>query len=57
MDLSVQTKPFQTGHYTIEELLALRESPLVTKPESLPQMDQWMQSAAERKNSQTNPSQ
>jgi hypothetical protein len=29
--------------YSIDELIALRESPLVTTPESLPQMEQWMQ--------------
>jgi hypothetical protein len=45
------------GHYTIEELLALRDSPLVSKPERLPQMEQWMQSATERKNAGTNQSQ
>ena len=38
------------GHYTIEELLVLRDSPLVAKPEGLPQMDQWMQPATERRN-------
>jgi hypothetical protein len=29
--------------YSIEELIALRDSPLITKPENLPQMEQWMQ--------------
>jgi len=38
--------------YSIEELLALRESPLVTKPEGLPQMEQWMQPAIDRRNLQ-----
>ena len=38
------------GHYTIEDLLALRESPLVIKPDGLPQMEQWMQPAMERRN-------
>src|SRR2546423_3041728 len=38
-----------SGHYSIEELLALRESPLVSKPEALPQMEQWMQPAMDRR--------
>ena len=38
-----------SGHYSIEELLALRESPLVSKPETLPQMEQWMQPAMDRR--------
>ena len=37
------------GHYSIEELLALRESPLITKPDSLPQMEQWMQPPIDRR--------
>jgi hypothetical protein len=44
---------FQTGRYSIEELLALRESPLVTKPDLPPQMEQWInQPAIERRNLQ-----
>jgi hypothetical protein len=36
--------------YSIEELLALRDSPLVTKPELPAQMEQWiMQPALEKK--------
>jgi len=42
------------GHYTIEELLFLRDSPLVTKPDGLPQMEQWMQPAMERRNASSN---
>jgi hypothetical protein len=44
---------FHTGRYSIEELLALRDSPLVTKPELPPQMEQWInQPALERRNLQ-----
>lgn len=30
-------------HYTIEQLLKLRESPLVKKPEDLPAIEQWLE--------------
>lgn len=30
-------------HYTIEQLLALRDSPLVKKPEDLPAIEQWIE--------------
>lgn len=30
-------------HYTIEQLLTLRESPLVKKPEDLPAIEQWLE--------------
>jgi hypothetical protein len=43
-NMSSQPRP-----YSLEELLALRESPLVTKPESLPQMEQWMHSPIDRR--------
>lgn len=32
-----------THHYTVEELLRLRESPLVKKPENLPAIEQWIE--------------
>ena len=48
----------ESRHYSIEELLALRESPLVTKPDLPPQMEQWItQPAIERKNLQNSQSQ
>lgn len=46
-----------SGQYSIEELLALRESPLVKAPENLPQMEQWMQSPIDRRNLQASQSQ
>jgi hypothetical protein len=47
------TMSFESGHYSIEELLALRDSPLVTKPDLPPQMEQWItQPAIERRNLQ-----
>ena len=49
---------FESGHYAIEELLALRQSPLVTKPDLPPQMEQWIsQPAIERRNLQNSQSQ
>jgi hypothetical protein len=44
--------------YSIEELLALRDSPLVTKPDLPAQMEQWItQPAIERRNLQNSQSQ
>lgn len=44
---------YHTGCYSIEELLALRDSPLVTKPDLPAQMEQWLnQPAIERRNLQ-----
>ena len=55
---SFVTMSFESGHYSIEELLALRESPLVTKPDLPPQMEQWItQPAIERRNLQNSQSQ
>ena len=49
---------FESRHYSIEELLALRDSPLVTKPDLPPQMEQWItQPAIERRNLQNSQSQ
>ena len=49
--------PVESRRYSIEELLFLRESPLVTNPELPAQMEQWiMQPAIEKRalqNSQT----
>jgi len=42
--------PIESLHYSIEELLFLRDSPLVTKPELPAQMEQWiMQPAIEKR--------
>jgi len=44
---------YHTGRYSIEDLLALRDSPLVTKPELPAQMEQWInQPGNERRNLQ-----
>jgi hypothetical protein len=49
---------YRLGVYSIEELIALRESPLVTKPDLPPQMEQWInQPANERRNLQNSQSQ
>ncbi|KAH7395214.1 hypothetical protein DE146DRAFT_100526 [Phaeosphaeria sp. MPI-PUGE-AT-0046c] len=40
--------------YTHDQLLVLRESPLVKKPDGLPSISQWMDVPAEQNNNQTN---
>lgn len=40
---SLHISAMSVRHYTTDELLALRNSPLVTKPDDLPSIEQWLE--------------